>query len=98
MNYLDQQRYFKQSRTNAASSVVALALVALVCALFSAPAQVATFVVFAVVATALAIGLCYLPDYLHLTVNPQKRSGWATKVRWRIIGAALVLGLALGGN
>ncbi|HKF21237.1 MAG TPA: methyltransferase domain-containing protein [Candidatus Angelobacter sp.] len=98
MNYLDQQRYFKQSRMHAASSVVAVALMALVCGLLSTPARVVTVVIFAIVAAALAIGLCYLPDYLHLTVNPRKRSAWAIKVRWRIIAAVLVLGLAIAGN
>jgi 2-polyprenyl-3-methyl-5-hydroxy-6-metoxy-1,4-benzoquinol methylase len=98
MNYSDQQRYLKQSRMHAASSVVALALMSLVSALLSSPERVGTIVVFSMVSAALAIGLCYLPNYLHLTVNPQKRSAWAAKVRWRIIGVTLVLGLALAGN
>jgi 2-polyprenyl-3-methyl-5-hydroxy-6-metoxy-1,4-benzoquinol methylase len=98
MNYLDQQRYFKQSRMQAASSVLALAVMASACALLSRPNPSGTTIVFWAVAAALAVGLCYLPDYLHLTVNPQRRTRWAMKVRSRIIGAALVLGLALAGN
>lgn len=98
MNYLDQQRYLKQSRTQAVSSVLAWAVIAVTCALLSSPVPPGTLVVFWMVAAAVAIGLCYLPDYLHLTVNPQKPFKWAVKVRWRIIAAVLVLGLALAGS
>jgi 2-polyprenyl-3-methyl-5-hydroxy-6-metoxy-1,4-benzoquinol methylase len=98
VNYLDQQRYLKQSRIHAASSVLAWAVIAVTCALLSRPEPLGTMVVFGMVAVALAIGLCYLPDYLHLTANPQKRSNWMVKVRWRIIGAGLVLSLALASN
>ncbi len=83
---------------HAASSILALAVMAVVCALLSKPQPAGTTAAFWMVAAALAICLGYLPDYLHLTVNPQRRSAWATKVRWRIIGAALVLGLLMASS
>src|SRR5262245_7545225 len=98
MNYLDQQRYLKQSRMYAVSSLLALVVMASVCALLSRPQPAGTSAVFWMVAVALAICLCYLPDYLHLTVNPQRGSAWAMKVRWRIIGAMLVLGLLMASS
>src|SRR5207247_2801836 len=33
--------------------------------------------------------------YLQLTVNLQKRSRWQTKIRWRLAGLVLVIGLLL---
>ena len=42
---------------------------------------------------ALAVFLYYTPDYLHLTVNPEKRARWAVRVRWRLIAAALITGM-----
>lgn len=41
----------------------------------------------------LAVFLYYTPDYLHLTVNPEKPSRWAVRVRWRLIAAALITGM-----
>lgn len=55
-------------------------------------------IVFSLIAAALAISLCYVPNYLHLTVNPQKRPAWAVKVRWRIVGAVAILGLLLASS
>ncbi len=43
-------------------------------------------------AIALAVSLYYTPDYLQLTVNPERKVRWEIKIRWRIIGAVLSFG------
>jgi hypothetical protein len=48
---------------------------------------------FGLTALALAVSIYYTPDYLHLTVNDEKRQRWEIKIRWRLIGAVLILGL-----
>jgi 2-polyprenyl-3-methyl-5-hydroxy-6-metoxy-1,4-benzoquinol methylase len=53
---------------------------------------------FAIVVAVLAGSLFYTPDYLHLTVVPDKRRRWAIKIRSRIIIAVLLLGLTLAPN
>ena len=42
---------------------------------------------------ALAVCLYYTPDYLHLTVSPDKPARWAVRVRWRVIAAVLITGM-----
>jgi len=53
---------------------------------------------YAAIAFALAIFIYYTPDYLHLSVDPAKRSRWAVKIRWRIIAAALIMSALLASN
>lgn len=53
---------------------------------------------YAALTWAMAIFIYYTPDYLHLTVDPAKRSRWAVKIRWRIIAAALIIGGLLASN
>lgn len=50
---------------------------------------------FAACVAATAASLYYTPDYLHLSVNPEKAPKWVLKIRWRIIAGVLILGLAL---
>jgi 2-polyprenyl-3-methyl-5-hydroxy-6-metoxy-1,4-benzoquinol methylase len=40
----------------------------------------------------------YTPDYLHLSVAPQKKRRWEINLRWRIAGTALLLGLLLASS
>jgi 2-polyprenyl-3-methyl-5-hydroxy-6-metoxy-1,4-benzoquinol methylase len=47
---------------------------------------------FGMTITALAISLCYSPDYLHLNVSPEKKTRWEIKIRWRVIGAVILMG------
>ena len=49
---------------------------------------------FAVMLLSLAVFIYYTPDYLHLSVIPEKPARWAIKIRWRLIAAVLVIGLA----
>jgi 2-polyprenyl-3-methyl-5-hydroxy-6-metoxy-1,4-benzoquinol methylase len=58
----------------------------------------ALLALYAAVASALAVFIYYTPDYLHLTVDPGKRSRWAVKIRWRIIAAALIISILLASN
>src|SRR5262249_28779177 len=44
------------------------------------------------------IVMYYTPDYLHLSVTPERKHSWEIKIRWRIVGAVLVLGLLLGSG
>jgi 2-polyprenyl-3-methyl-5-hydroxy-6-metoxy-1,4-benzoquinol methylase len=53
---------------------------------------------YAALASALAVFIYYTPDYLHLTVDPRKRSRWAVKIRWRIIAAVLIISGLLASN
>jgi 2-polyprenyl-3-methyl-5-hydroxy-6-metoxy-1,4-benzoquinol methylase len=53
---------------------------------------------YAALSSALAVFIYYTPDYLHLTVDPRRRSRWAVKIRWRIIAAALIIGGLLASN
>lgn len=58
----------------------------------------ALLALYTAMASALAIFIYYTPDYLHLTVDPGKRSRWAVKIRWRIIAAALIMSGLLASN
>jgi 2-polyprenyl-3-methyl-5-hydroxy-6-metoxy-1,4-benzoquinol methylase len=49
--------------------------------------------VFLLTAAALVVSIFYTPDYLHLSVDEKKRQRWETRIRWRVIGAALLLAL-----
>jgi 2-polyprenyl-3-methyl-5-hydroxy-6-metoxy-1,4-benzoquinol methylase len=95
VDYLKQQRYLDQSRVFSGCVAAAVLLMAGICLLVSGRRSAGVTMVFGLVTVALAISLCYVPNYLHLTVNPQKRLEWAVKVRWRIAGAAAILGLLL---
>jgi len=90
MDYADQQKFLTGSRIW--GTLVALAIIALAVACRETSAMPARLA-FDLVTIALAIFVYYTPDYLHLTTHPERRGRWAIKVRWRIIGAVLVLGL-----
>ena len=92
MNYAEQQSYLGQSRIWA--TLFALVWVLTAAISFTAlrmPAKSA--VPFGLVVVAIAISLLYTPDYLHLTVNNKKKARWSVMIRWRIIAAALIIGL-----
>ncbi len=50
-------------------------------------------VAFGIVILALGISIWYSPDYLHLTVDSEKKARWEIKIRWRLIPAALLIGV-----
>jgi 2-polyprenyl-3-methyl-5-hydroxy-6-metoxy-1,4-benzoquinol methylase len=98
VNYEQQQEYLQLSRIWGAAFVLALTAAAGAC-LDTAGAPAGLVVVeFVLALIALAISMFYAPDYLQLTVNPEKKARWEIKIRWRMIGAVLVLGLLFGSN
>src|SRR5437899_1985115 len=95
MNYSEQRQFFKRSRMLAAALAVLLTAVAGACAAVLGTLTRSSSIAFALTVLALAISLVYTPNYLHLTVNPQKRPRWQIKIRWRLAGLVVVVGLFL---
>jgi 2-polyprenyl-3-methyl-5-hydroxy-6-metoxy-1,4-benzoquinol methylase len=96
MNYREQEKFLQGSRTWGA--VVCLAfLAAAVGVRVAAHGRWSTgkTILFPLIALAGAVLIYYTPDYLHLSVTPGKKQLWEIKLRWRIIAAVLVLGMAL---
>ncbi|HEX7286748.1 MAG TPA: methyltransferase domain-containing protein [Candidatus Angelobacter sp.] len=81
------------SRIFGAIAVLLLATAAAICLKTTAAPAMTPTIPFLLAAIALAASLYYTPDYLHLTVDPSKSLRWAVRIRWRIIGAALLIGL-----
>ncbi|HZS27973.1 MAG TPA: class I SAM-dependent methyltransferase [Candidatus Angelobacter sp.] len=100
MNYREQENFFQGSRIW--GGVVCLAFLgATVAVRLTARGRwhAGEMIAFPLIALAVAVLMYYTPDYLHLSVTPEKKRNWEIKIRWRIIAAVLVLGLALAhGN
>ncbi|HKV91353.1 MAG TPA: class I SAM-dependent methyltransferase [Candidatus Angelobacter sp.] len=96
MNYREQEKFLQGSRIW--GGIVCLAFLAATVAVRVAARgrwRAGETIVFPLVALAIAVLMYYTPDYLHLSVTPEKKRLWEIKLRWRIMGAALVLGMAL---
>lgn len=98
MDYRKQQAYVRSSRLHAAVVVIILLAVAAICVSASGETSRRALAAFALVTVALAGSIYYTPDYLHLTVVPEKRERWQIKIRWRIVAAALIVGMALSST
>ena len=100
MNYREQEKFLQGSRIWGAVVCLALLTAAVAVRLTArGPWRAGELVFFPLIALAVAVLLYYTPDYLHLSVTLEKKRLWEIKLRWRIIGAVLVLGLALApGN
>jgi 2-polyprenyl-3-methyl-5-hydroxy-6-metoxy-1,4-benzoquinol methylase len=98
MDYRKQQAYLRNSRLYGAICFFVFLVVAGVCLDLDHQIFPRLSVAFALVAVALAGSLYYTPDYLHLTVAPDKKQRWQVKIRWRIVAAVLVLGLLLSST
>gem|GEM_PF-246721 len=98
MDYKLQQRFLIRSRIWGGAEVALLLLAAATFVMTARSPDTRSVAAFLVATVALAGSLFYSPDYLHLTVNPLKAAKWEIKIRWRVIGAALVLGLALASG
>ena len=94
MNYREQEEYLLRSRIWAMAAVAVLLVVSWFCLHAAAAVSRSTLIVFVLVAAALSGSLLYTPDYLQLTVNPEKRPRWEIKIRWRIVAAVLIIGMA----
>ena len=95
MDYRKQEAYLRSSRVYGANFVLVFLVIAGFCLGLAAQVSARLTLAFALVALALASSLYYTPDYLHLTVVPDKEQRWQVKIRWRIVAAVLVLGLLL---
>jgi 2-polyprenyl-3-methyl-5-hydroxy-6-metoxy-1,4-benzoquinol methylase len=92
VRYRDQQQFLHHSRLWGAAAIAFVLIAAATC-LASARPQKLLSVDFGLTALALAFSIQYSPDYLCLSVNAEKKQRWQIKVRWRMIGAGIILGL-----
>ena len=96
MNYRDQEKFFRGSRIwGGAVCLGFLAIAALARLTFNGRWRTIETVVFLMSSIAAAVLMYYTPDYLHLSVTPEKKRRWEINLRWRIAGAALLVGLLL---
>ena len=98
MEYTEQQKFLKSSRVCGMGLILVLFGMVLACIKTGKTSSFVLFALYAALASALAVFIYYTPDYLHLTVDPRKRSRWAVKIRWRIIAAALIISGLLASN
>jgi 2-polyprenyl-3-methyl-5-hydroxy-6-metoxy-1,4-benzoquinol methylase len=100
MNYREQEKFLQGSRMWGAIVCLAFLAAAIAVRLIARGRwTTGETIFFPLIAVAIAVLMYYTPDYLHLSVTPEKKRLWEIKLRWRIIGAVLVLGLALAhGN
>ncbi|HEY2233142.1 MAG TPA: hypothetical protein VGK01_06660, partial [Candidatus Angelobacter sp.] len=94
MNYRDQEIFFRGSRVwGGAVCLGFLAVAALSRVTFNGRWRSSETVAFLLASIAAAVLMYYTPDYLHLSVTPEKKRRWEINLRWRIAGTALLLGL-----
>jgi len=98
MDYALQQQYMNRSRLQGCGLALILVAMATLSLVISAAHSTRAAVAFCICIAALAISLCYSPDYLHLTVNAEKKASWEIKIRWRLAAAVLFLGAPMAGN
>ncbi|HEV8492110.1 MAG TPA: hypothetical protein VGR76_07555, partial [Candidatus Angelobacter sp.] len=98
MDYTEQRKFLRSSRIWGAALVLLLFAAVAACIKAGKVSDSKLLALYAAVTLALAIFIYYTPDYLHLSVDPAKRSRWAVKIRWRIIAAVLVLSALLASN
>ncbi len=91
MNYSDQQKFFASYQTR---WLVASAAILTLGSLTLREPTWAT-VAFLILLTISAIALSYLPKYLHLHYDPDKRYQWAVRSRWIMAVAAILLPASL---
>jgi 2-polyprenyl-3-methyl-5-hydroxy-6-metoxy-1,4-benzoquinol methylase len=96
MNYRDQEKFLLGSRISSSIVCFGFLTVAAVARLFFGgkwrPGETP---VFTLAAISVAVLTYYTPDYLHLSVAPEKKRRWEINLRWRIAAAALLLGVLL---
>src|SRR5215470_17480052 len=95
MNYTEQEEFLESSRFWGIALAAALAATAALCLRAAQPVNSMTFFALALAIAALTVSLFYAPNYLRLTVNPEKRRNWQIRIRWRLLAAALIVGLLL---
>lgn len=96
MDYAAQQRYFARSRLLGVTAVAAALAIALTVVRYWWPGPGArVLLAYMLFCIATAASLYYTPDYLHLTVRPDKSRHWAVKIRWRIAVSLFIIGVLL---
>jgi 2-polyprenyl-3-methyl-5-hydroxy-6-metoxy-1,4-benzoquinol methylase len=96
MNYRDQEKFLHGSRIwGCAVAGVFLVMSVLLRVPATGRWRSGQTMVFFLVAMAVAVLMYYTPDYLHLSVTPEKKRRWEINLRWRIAGAIPLLGLLL---
>jgi 2-polyprenyl-3-methyl-5-hydroxy-6-metoxy-1,4-benzoquinol methylase len=96
MNYRDQEKFLQGSRISGGAVCFGFLVVAgMVRLTFSGGWRTIETAAFLLASIAAAVLMYYTPDYLHLSVAPQKNRRWEINLRWRIAGTALLLGLLL---
>jgi len=98
MDFSEQLKFLNRSRLRGGSLVLLLFAAASACLETGGVHSTGAAVAFGITCAALAISLWYSPDYLHLTVNSEKKTRWQIKIRWRLIGGALLLGALMAGS
>jgi 2-polyprenyl-3-methyl-5-hydroxy-6-metoxy-1,4-benzoquinol methylase len=93
VNYSEQQKYLKRSRIWSAVCVLVTIPVAVYAWKSSGITARTPVIVFALAIAGLAGSFFYTPDYLHLNVNRTKRMRWQIKIRWRLIGIGMLIGV-----
>src|SRR5258708_10744125 len=99
MNYSEQRQFLKENRIVAAKVAVVIVTEAII---YVGATQFAggyrSLAIFGVAVLAVAVSIFYTPQYLHLSVNPAKPVRWQYRIRWRVLGATLIIGLATTSN
>jgi SAM-dependent methyltransferase len=92
VRYREQQQFINRSRAwGAVFAVLVVATAGVVWKLWVLPISVV--IAFWLTTVAVAFSIYYTPNYLHLTVNEDKRKHWEIKIRWRVIAAVVLLTL-----
>jgi 2-polyprenyl-3-methyl-5-hydroxy-6-metoxy-1,4-benzoquinol methylase len=98
MNYTLQEKYLRVSRIAAIAAVVIVAILVFLTVVLHRDTSLPATFAFGMMMAAVAVSICYTPDYLHLTVRPHKSARWQIKIRWRLIACVLIIGLLLSSN
>ena len=98
MNYTEQREFLRSSRVWGTGLSLVLFAAVEACILIGKISGRMPIGLYGALTCALAVFIYYMPDYLHLTVDPRKRSRWTVKIRWRIMAAALIIGGLLASN
>ena len=93
MNYAEQAQFLNRGRTWGAAFAACLILWATLGLRLDTSLSMASRIALGLTLAALAFSVSYTPDYLHLTVNPEKSLRWAVKVRWRVVAIVMLAGL-----
>jgi 2-polyprenyl-3-methyl-5-hydroxy-6-metoxy-1,4-benzoquinol methylase len=95
MNYDEQRKYLGMSYV--VGGVLAIPFFFTAAFLWVRPSHlnlVTDPYVAAAIALAIAFSIIYTPNYLHLTVTPDKPIRWQVRIRWRIAAVVLILSAA----